>query len=112
MKQPKPSGSRPAMLLLAGCFMVSALLRALNPAVAMAVEDGNSDPDAGADPAAVELQEESYAGMSDLLRTLREREAQLAAREARIAEKEKVIEVKMEVAIEKEKYINHLKQVA
>lgn len=92
MKRLKPSRSRPAMLLLSGCFMMSALFRAFDPAVAMAVEDAEMPAEPAPASTAPETDSQSYAGLSELLKTLREREAQLDARQAQTAEKEKIIE--------------------
>lgn len=76
---------RPAMLILAACFLVSAASRLFDPGVALAYEVQQRS-----------LSEPSQAAISPdataLLAILREREAQLDARALRIAEKARVIE--------------------
>lgn len=85
---PKAAGGlrRPAMLILAACFMVSALSRLFDPtgAVAYEVQKRSVAPppsQAAPDP-----------DMARLLATLREREVQLDARMREMAEKERIIE--------------------
>lgn len=84
---------RPAMLLLAGCFGASALLRVTEHGEAFAVEIPKlaaaataPKQGAGAAPAL------SEAEMGGLLQALREREAQLEAQARALTEKARVIE--------------------
>ncbi|MEM0922367.1 MAG: hypothetical protein AAGF44_09885 [Pseudomonadota bacterium] len=81
---------RPAMLLLAGCFVLSAALRLFDPGNAVATELAGLDlGEARAAPS----EPEEPVDVSELLRKLREREAQLDRREERLAEKSRIIEV-------------------
>lgn len=82
---------RPAMLLIAGCFGVSALLRILSPESAVATELAEMSKEEPKMAGADELQVPS-PDVGDLLSTLQEREAQLDRRAARLAEKERIIE--------------------
>ncbi len=84
--------SRPAMLMLSGCFMLSALVRVFDPTNALAVEDTAAGTAVGAVESVPDAVDESYAGLTELLNTLRERGAHLDAREAKTREREKVIE--------------------
>ena len=98
-RAPKPAAAgrgRPAMLMLGGCFMLSAILRAADPASALAVEvpklaGGGDAPEASA-AAAPALEGPTHSDLALLLATLREREAQLDARAADLAAKAKLIE--------------------
>lgn len=82
---------RPAMAMVSGCFMLSAALRAIDPAIALAVEAPRAAPAEGVQPAAIDPGP-THSDLSALLATLRERERQLDEREERIAVKTKVIE--------------------
>lgn len=77
---------RPAMLILAACFMVSALSRLFDPTGALAYEVQKR----GSEPAPTQTPPET--DMTSLLATLREREAQLDERMRKMAEKERIIE--------------------
>lgn len=77
---------RPAMLILAACFAVSALSRLLDPSGAIAYEVQKRSPD---ETRPLPPDDPDLAG---LLATLRERESQLDTRERKIAEKARVIE--------------------
>jgi flagellar motility protein MotE (MotC chaperone) len=77
---------RPAMLILAACFMVSALSRLFDPSGALAYEVQKRGAETAPEQAP------PNADMASLLATLRVREAQLDDRMRKIAEKERVIE--------------------
>ncbi|MEM7522248.1 MAG: hypothetical protein AAF360_00495 [Pseudomonadota bacterium] len=84
---------RPAMVILAGCFALSAVARVADPTSAFAVEL----PKMAAGIGNAETSKPSEAMPTDaelggLLQALRERERQLDARQRRIGEKAKVIE--------------------
>lgn len=76
---------RPAMLIVAACFGVSALARLTGPGVALALDAEIGD----AAPAIPGVEAED---LPLLLAKIREREAQLDARAQRLAEKSKLIE--------------------
>ena len=77
---------RPAMMVLAACFLVSAMSRLFDPSGAVAYEvKKRSVPEAPAKTV-------EQVDVTGLLATLREREAQLDERARKIAEKAKVIE--------------------
>lgn len=84
------------MLMLGGCFMLSAVLRAADPASALAVELPKlaAGAEAGAPPAppAAAAEGPTHSDLAALLETLREREAQLDARAEALATRAKVIE--------------------
>jgi flagellar motility protein MotE (MotC chaperone) len=77
---------RPAMLILAACFMVSALSRLFDPSGALAYEVQKRGAETAPEQAP------PNADMASLLATLRVREAQLDDCMRKIAEKERVIE--------------------
>ena len=82
---------RPAMVLIAGCFLVSALLRLVNPENAIAAELAGL----GSKEEKPEMEEAAlpdYGDLAKLMAKLREREAQLDARAERLSEKSRVIE--------------------
>lgn len=87
---------RPAMLMLGGCFMLSAVLRAADPASAFAVElpklAAANEAQEATPPTAPPSDGPTHSDLASLLATLREREAQLDARSAELAAKAKVIE--------------------
>lgn len=76
---------RPAMLILAACFLVSAMSRLFDPGGALAYEVQKRN-------ASAPVQAPANPDAASLLATLREREAQLDARALKIAEKARVIE--------------------
>ncbi|MGB0410134.1 MAG: MotE family protein [Pikeienuella sp.] len=77
---------RPAMMILAACFLVSAMSRLFDPTGALAYEvKKRSKSEVPSAPA-------QAPDTSALLASLREREAQLDQRALKIAEKAKVIE--------------------
>ncbi|WP_340108171.1 hypothetical protein [Pikeienuella sp. HZG-20] len=82
---------RPAMLMLSGCFMLSAVMRVADPAIALAVEAPRAGDSAAPQDAASSIGP-THSDLAALLATLRERETQLDAREERIAVKTRVIE--------------------
>lgn len=83
---------RPAMLMLSGCFMLSAALRAVDPAIAFALEAPRAASAKEDSPADVIDPGPTHSDLAALLAALRERERQLDEREERIAVKTKVIE--------------------
>lgn len=83
---------RPAMAMLSGCFMLSAAFRAIDPAIALAVEAPPRAAPAEDAPVEAVVSGPTHSDLSALLATLRERERQLDEREERIAVKTKVIE--------------------
>lgn len=97
MSRRAQKGGRSAMLLLAGCFVLSAFARIAEPAIAYAVEAPGGSTDEIPAAGTVEKADAGVAGpthsdLAALLKALREREGQLDAREERIAIKAKVIE--------------------
>ncbi|QIE56968.1 hypothetical protein G5B40_16895 [Pikeienuella piscinae] len=97
MSRRAQKGGRSAMLLLAGCFTLSAFARGVEPAIAYAVETSDGPvaiDEAPADGAttAADAPGPTHSDLAALLKALRERESQLDAREERIAIKAKVIE--------------------
>lgn len=80
---------RPAMILLATCFLVSAALRLIDPGSAVATELAGLN--LGEDDAS-RVESTENIDLSALLQKLREREAQLDRREERLAEKSRIIE--------------------
>lgn len=79
---------RPALIMISGCFVLSAVLRVANPAIAYALEAEHA-------PVSEEAPKEippEHSDLATLLATLREREKQLDEQEERMAVKAKVIE--------------------
>ncbi|MEM7546939.1 MAG: hypothetical protein AAF367_15530 [Pseudomonadota bacterium] len=91
MKSHRRNRKPPAMALLAALFMSSAVIRAIDPAIALAVEvPGLAEGDARVEEARV-ADEFSYSDLDGLLKTIRQREAQLNERDAKVAEKENLM---------------------
>ena len=80
---------RPAMVVLAACFGLSAMTRVFDPTGAIAYEVQKR---ATAAPAAPKAAMPGPAELEEMIRSLREREEQLDRRAAAIAEKSKVVE--------------------
>lgn len=90
----RPGRRPPAMALLAALFMSSAVIRAIDPAIAFAVEPPKTatTDEAGLQSTTVSDEQLSYSELDTLLQTIRQREAQLNARENKVVEKERLIE--------------------
>lgn len=84
---------QPALVLLSGCFILSALLRAADPDIARAL-DAPSEP-RHEEPAAPPEAKPS-GNLALMLETVREREAQLDEREKAMAIKARVVEAAQE----------------
>ena len=92
--KPKRRRARPpgALILIAGCFAASALLRVTDPSGSLAraaASIGGEDGPAVEAPAQCEMVDDP----TGLLATLRERERQLDARAAEIADRERLLDV-------------------